>query len=161
MSVTTSWALTVNTNETLGTDVDAAGAPVITHNDFSTNGNLSAATTPPATLVAYETVALVAGAATIDLTALTGTNGIAVDGTNLKVQVFKIKNKTGNAAMTFVEGAATGYLLMGSGWKVILLAGQEQQFVGNDATPDITALLKHIDVSGTGTEEFELSVIMG
>ncbi len=161
MSVTVNWALTVNTNETLETNVDASGSPVVPLTAFSTDGDFSASTTPPATLVSYETIPLVAGAVTIDLTALTGTNGIAVDGTNLKVQLFHIKNKTGNSPMTFVEGAATGYLLKGSGWKEILAAGQETLFQGNDAAPDITALLKHIDVTGTGTEEFELSVVMG
>jgi hypothetical protein len=106
-------------------------------------------------------VALTAGAYKIDLSALTGTNGIAVNGNGLKVQVFKIKN-TGTAAMTFTEGAANGYALLGSAWSLILLAGQEMLLQLNDASPDIvTDTDDEIDVTGTGVETFELSVVMG
>ncbi len=162
MSVDTSWGLKINTNETLSADVDAATAPVVTHTGFSTNGTMSATSTPPATLVSYETITLSSGA-TIDLTALTGTNGITVDGSSpaeQRVQLFKVKN-TGTNAMTFTEGAATGYLLLGSGWKIILLAGQEALVQLNDAAPEITSSLKHIDVAGTDAETFELSVVIG
>ena len=160
MSVVTNYGLKVDTNETLATDVDASANPTISHTDFSSSESLSATSTVPVTVCSYETVALTAGAYTIDLTALNGTNGIAVDGTNLKVQLFKIKN-LGDDPMTFTEGAATGYLLKGSGWKTILAKEQEELFYGNDLTPDVTALLKHIDVAGTGTETFELSVVLG
>lgn len=159
MSVTTSWRLTVDTNETLSTEVDASTSPVVTHAGFSTNGTMSASTSPPATLVSYETITLSTGA-TIDLTALTGTNGIAVDGSGLKVQLFKIKNN-GAAAMTFSEGASNGYALLGAAWSLILLAGQEMLVQLNDAAPDIAGADAEIDVTGTDTQEFELSIVMG
>jgi hypothetical protein len=161
MSVVNTTQLKVDTTETLATGVDAASSPIVDHTAFTAKHTLNASSSVPATKCAYDAVALVAGAKTIDLTALVGTNDAAVDGTGLKVQAIKFKNKTGNAAMTFTEGAATGYELLGNAFTFILLADQEAAFYLHESAPDISGSLKHIDVTGTGTEEFELSVVMG
>jgi hypothetical protein len=160
MSVVTTYSLSVNTTETLDTDVDAATTPTIAHTGFSSKGTIDANSDVPATLASFETVALVASASTIDLTALTGTNGIAVDGTGLKVQVFKITN-TGTNAMTISEGASNGYALLGAAFSFILLAGQEVLLFLNESAPDVAGADKTIDVAGTLIETFQLSVVLG
>ena len=115
----------------------------------------------PVTKSVYFVVSLSGGAATIDLTSLTGVNNESVDGTGLKLQVLKMKNRTGNATMTIDVGASNGYELAGAGFEATLQAGQELTFFGNDATPDIGASAKTLDLTGTGTESAEISIVMG
>jgi hypothetical protein len=164
MSVSALYALTVTTTETLETNVPAASATAkaVTHNGYNSSGTLTATSTVPATQCAYFEKALVAGAATIDLTALTGTNGATVSLSGLKVQLLKIKNKATNAnAITVGEGAANGYELAGNAWSMILQPGQEFLFGGNDAAPDVGASAKNIDLAGTGTQAVEVAIVGG
>jgi hypothetical protein len=163
MSVTVDYALRCNVAETLETEVDAAPSPVVNHTSFSSRGTLTATSTVPATKVSAETVALVAGAYTIDLTALNGTNGSTVVGTGLKVQLFKFKNLgTGTAATMTLTPGADAYNLFGAAFSVIVAAGQEIEFFGNDATPDVAAgSADEISVAGTGAETFELMIVLG
>lgn len=162
MTMSLKYASVAEVLQTVTVTAPGSAAPTfdLQQNAHNSSAALDSTTTPPFTKCSYFSKALSAGAATIDLTTLTDANG-AVDGTNLKVQVAKFKNPTGNAAMTITFGAATGYLLMGTGWKIILLAGQEFTFYGNDATPDITSLLKHIDIAGTGTQALTCFIGMG
>lgn len=154
----------VDVMETLATaDVPAAsttGARNVKQADYSDETTLNASSTVPATKSALFSQALSSGTATIDLTALDGITG-TVDCTGLKVQVFKIKNPVGNAALTVSEGASNGYELMGNAFTAILLAGQHLTFYGNDATPDVGASAKNIDLSGTGSETCEITVVAG
>ena len=164
MSVTANWALKCDVAETLTASVDAAASPVVNHNAFSSKGTLTATSTVPATKVSAEEIALTAGAYTIDLSALTGTNGATVNGNGLKVQLFKFKNLgTGTAAaMTLTVGAANGYDLKGAAWSETVSAGQETLFYGNEATPTIvTDTDDEIDIAGVGAETFELIIVMG
>lgn len=161
MAITTTYRSNVTTVETFSTSIfPAVTSPPLNHNGFDTTETLTASTTPPVTQPAYFTQALTAGAATINLAALTH-NGASVDLTGLKVQIFKIKNKDGNAAMVFTEGASNGIAQMGAAFKVTLLAGQEFTFFGNDASPDVAAGDRTIDVTGTGTQECEVSIVAG
>ena len=105
--------------------------------------------------------ALTAGAATIDLTALTGTNGAAVDFTGLKVQAAKFINPVGNAAMTITFGATNPYLLGGTAFKWILSAGQELLVYLNDASPDVASGAKNIDISGTLAQSLTCVLVAG
>ena len=90
----------------------------VTHDQFNTTLELSAASTPPVTKVAALQAALVAGAATIDLENLTGTNGAAVVGTGLRVQAMKVRNPSTNAnAITIAR------ILLIPVFLVILLSG--------------------------------------
>lgn len=164
MSVAVTYAANITTVETLATNVPAAatGGKSVTHNGYNTSATLNASSTPPATQCAYFSKALSSGAATIDLTALTGTNGSTVDFTGLKVQCAKFKNPSTNAnPITVTFGAATGYLLGGAAWKFILSPGMEIVVFGNDATPDVTSLLKHIDLAGTGSQALQVSLVAG
>ena len=161
MSVNVTYQSRCTVLETLETNIDSLGLDKeITHNAFNTDVSLTVGTTPPATKVAAFVKALDAGAGTIDLTALTGTNGAAVNGTGLKVQVFKIKN-LGENTLTIEPGVATDYLLLGAAFKIILAQNQEFLFYGNDAAPDIGADDKVIKLTGTLVETCEVTIVMG
>lgn len=163
MAVSVTYTTNVTTNETIDTNAPAAAASksVIIHDQYNTTASLDSTTTPPVTKSVYFSQALSAGTATIDLTSLTGVNNLVTDGTGLKVQVIKFKNPTGNAQIEVDVGATNGYNLLGATFEVILLEGQEIAIYGNDSTPDIGASAKDIDLVGTGTEEIEVSVVMG
>jgi hypothetical protein len=163
MSVAVTYAVTVTTVETLETSVPAASAngKAVTHSGFNrTSTALTSSTTPPVTKCSYMQPALSAGAYTINLTTLTGTNGATVTMSGLKVQVLKIKNNGANV-MSFTEGASNGYALLGASFLFALQPGQEITLYGNDATPDVAAGDCTIDVTGTGTQSFDLAVIAG
>lgn len=165
MSVSLTLGLKATAVETLTSNVPAAAAngKAITHSGYNeADAVLTGSTTPPVTTCAHFSKALVAGVATIDLTALTGTNGAAVDMTGLKIQFFKFKNPITNAnPITVTFGAANPYLLGGAAWKYILQPGQWIAGFGNDATPDVAAGAKNIDISGTGTQALQVSLDAG
>jgi len=156
-----SLATVVETPETNMPAVSDADKTV-THDGFNTSKTLNASSTPAVHKVACFEQALTAGSATIDLTALTGTNGATVDGTGQKVQVFKAKAPATNAnPITIGEGAANGYELAGNAWKMILQPGQEFLFYGDGDTPAIGAAAKDIDLAGTGAQKLEIEIVTG
>lgn len=164
MSVEVSFGVQVTTVETLTANVPAVQAAKarITHDQYNESLTLNSGSTPPATLCAFFLKALSSGSATIDLTALTGTNGASVDFSGLKVQVAKFKNPATNAnSITVTVGASNGYLLAGAAWKAILAPGQSVTYQCNDASPDVGSSAKNIDVSGTGTQTLQVSLIAG
>lgn len=117
------------------------------------SGDLTYVAAAAGQLVADYTLSLAAGVGSIDLTSVDG-----VDGTGLKVQRFEAYAKLGNAgAVTIQEGSANGYALDST---IVLAAGQRATILGNDATPDVAAGDKILDVSGTGTDQVELYIIM-
>jgi hypothetical protein len=165
----TSVAATYVSSITAVETIDSASAPfasasdkTITHTGLNKTASLTGATTPPVTKHAANELTLSSGAGTLDLRALVGTNGGAVDGNGLKVQCIKFVNKSTNAnSMTIGEGASDGYELCGNAWSVTLAPGQEFLFYGNDATPDIGAAAKDIDIAGTGSQVLQYQVVMG
>jgi hypothetical protein len=148
------------TGNTVGTSTSAART--ISHANYNTTAALTSLTTPPVTLCAYFLKTMSAGAATIDLTALVGTNDVAVDFTGLKVQIAKFKNPSTNAnPITVTFGASNGYLLGGSAWKYILQPGAEIVCYTNDASPDVGGSTKTIDISGTSAQALQCTLIAG
>jgi hypothetical protein len=143
--------------ETLTSGVAAASNAVVRLSEYNESVTLNATTTPPATAAAYFLGTLTAGALTINLAALTGANG-AVDLTGLRIQFLRIKNLGANA-MTFSEGASNGIAL--SCLPLVVAAGGIAQFYLNDAAPDVAAGDRTIDVSGTGAQTFEISIVAG
>lgn len=119
---------------------------------------------PVTKAVAYE-VTLSGGAATINLAALVGlTAEEVVDGTGLKVQGVKFKNKATNAnSMTVSKGASNGYGLNAAGttFSVPLSPGQSVLFSLNEAAPDIASGARTWDVAGTGSQVLQIHVLMG
>lgn len=162
MSIVVNYASTMTVLETLTVGVPDVPNPVITHSSFNTSGQFIGSSTPPASKVADFQQALSGGVATINLTALTGTNGIAVDFTGLKVQFVKFINPSTNAnAITVTFGASNAYLLHGAAFKYILQPGEEVMFKGLSTTPTVSASLKNIDISGTGTQALNVQLIAG
>lgn len=164
MSVTVAYAATCTVIETLTAsvaDVPAANAKV-THSSFNTTAALTSSTTPPVTMTASFQKALSSGAATIDLTSLTGTNGSTVDFTGLKVQVVKFRNPAANGnAITVTYGASNPHLLGGTAFKWVLSPGQEILIYTNDASPDVGSSSKNIDISGTGSQAIDCQFVAG
>jgi len=147
--------------ETLTSSVDGITAPDVTHDKFNTVGTFSATTTIPVTEVFSDTVALVAAAKTLDFTALAGVNG-TIDATGLKLQFFLFRNPTGNSAITIKDGASNGYNLFGdASGQVTIPAGGLCQFFGADLLQDVAAADAEIDITGTGTESFDVLLVFG
>jgi len=141
-----------------------AASGVIKHKNDSMTRTLTPTSTPPAATHAANNVPLVAGAATIDLTALTdwGLNEADPNATGLKLQILAIKAKaTNTAGITITPGASNAYNALGSAFSVTLMAGQEIKFYGNDATPDVASDAKTLDLAGTGTDSLDIEMIFG
>lgn len=132
----------------------------VTHTNYNESATLDASSTPPATLVAEFLATLSSGALTIDLRALTGTNGASVDGNGLKVQILRVKNLGANI-LTITPGASNGIDLLGASSSIAIPAGGHFQMYFNDASPDIAAGDKTLDLAGTGAQTSEWTVIMG
>ena len=161
MAVTVTYKADVTVAETLANNTDslAAAKRIVTHDEFNTD--LTLVTASPVTKVAAFVQALSTGTATIDLCALTGTNGATVSGDGLKVQVFKMKN-LGDNVMSITFGGTHPYEMMGSDFKVELDSGTEFLFYGNDATPDIASdSADKMDLAGTGAQTCEITIVMG
>lgn len=140
-----------------------ASGSTLTHSALNQSHLLSGSTTPPVTTPAGRNdFALSGGAASIDFTAIRGSGGANKDFTGLKVQSIVLKNKATNTGpMTFTEGASNGLALCGPSFSFRLQPGQWCQFFFNDASPDVASGDRTIDVSGTGTEQFEIFAVAG
>jgi hypothetical protein len=166
MSISVNFAQQLTVRELLETGVPAASRKTVSHDAFNQSGQLNASSVPPATKVAAFEKALVAGAGTIDLTALTGTNGATIDGTGLKVQGILIVNPATNANPLVIEpGGANPYNLFGAAFKITLHPGKSLHWISaKDAdTPDVAAGAKNIALSdgAAGTETHKFIVVLG
>lgn len=162
MPVTVTYQSKATVAEVLSNNVPFASVKTVTQSGMDTTATLKADSTPPATTCALFQKALSSGAATIDLTSLTGTNGAAVDFTGLKVQIAKFANPATNAnPITVTFGASNGYLLGGTAWKAILSPGDEITFFKNDTGPDVDSTHKTIDLAGTGSQALNVELIAG
>lgn len=161
MSVTVTYASTVQTAETLETNVGAvATSSRLTHSGYDESATLNSTSNPPATKCAYFLLTLTAGAATVNLAALTGTNGVTVDGTGLRVQILRVKNLGANS-LTIVPGASNGIDLPAAGASIPVPAGAHVTYYLADSGPDIAAGDRTLDVTGTGTQTSEWSIVLG
>lgn len=160
MAVSVSLIDSITIQETLASGVEGSTSPTVVFDSYNESRTLNATSTTPATKCVSRLIALTAGAYTIDLTTITGTNGLAQDGTGLKLQLLRIKN-LGAAVMTFTVGASNGYNVAGAGFSVALLTNQKLTLDLYDASPDIASGDRTIDVAGTGTQTFELTLVMG
>jgi len=150
-------------SESLDNIPDSTGTNTSTHSSFATTtAALGPLTTPAVTKTASFTVTMSGGAATIDLTSLSGTQG-TVSGSALKVQMMVIQGKSGNgAAVTVAKGASNGYTGFGSAFSVTIpSAGAECVLYGNNAFGSVDSTHKTLDVSGTGTDALNCTVWFG
>lgn len=163
-SVAVVYVSTVTASETVeeNTPLSLDANSIIIHDQLNTSDTLNAGSDVPATKVVANTIVLDAGAETIDLTALVGSNGGAVDMTGLKVQLLKFKAKANNAnVITISFGAANPYTGLGAAFSVTLDAGMEFTFFGNEKTADVAGGVKDLDVSGTGAQELDMVLVCG
>lgn len=162
MSVAVAYKAEVTVTETLADPYLDNADKTLKHSGLNTSLTLNANSVAPATKVASFQQALTAGAATIDLRALSGSNGGTVDGNGLKVQVVKLRNLAANAnAITIEPGASNGFNLFGAAFSITLAPGQEITAYLKDQTPDVDATHKTLDLTGTGTQILEVIVVMG
>lgn len=161
MSITLNYAAKLEAKETLEGNTDALSATtrIVTWNAYDEAATYTGATTPAVSKIAEKLIALVAGALTIDLTALAGysANGGTVDATGLKLQFMRVKNLGANA-MTFATGGANGYNF---GGPVTVQPGGLVLIAGNSGLPAVAAGVKNIGVTGTGTQTAEVTLIFG
>lgn len=161
MSISVAFASTLTVTEVIENNTVTASAAnrTVTHNSLNLTATLNSGTTPPVTQYAGFLLTLTDGAATIDLRALTGTNGKSVDGNGLKVQAVRIKNLGANP-MTFSTGASNGHNLFTADG-LIIPPGGDVLLRTNDNQDDIDATHKTIDVAGTGSQTANVEFVLG
>ena len=153
--------MTIAETITVGTPAATDAKSLVTHDGFNVASDLTSTTGVPVTKAATFTIALSGGAISIDLTALPGTNLGTVDMSTLKVQFVLFQNPLGNAAMTIADGASNGYGGWGASFLVVLQPGCSCMLQGLDLEPDVGASAKVWDITGTGTESLNVSVVCG
>jgi hypothetical protein len=152
--------------ETFSGEFVSPDDPTVTTNGMNTTQDLTASTTPPVTKHTAFQQALTAGAATIDLTSLPDSNGVAAAVTflGLKVQSAKFTNPSTNANnMTVAIGASNGHPLIGSAFTFTIEPGR---FVhigssGADAGTDVAAGDRTWDITGTGSQALDVQLVAG
>lgn len=169
MSVSAVWDAKLSVLETVDLAMDlVASDPSFTHSTGSVEATINASSTVPATKVWSDTGALVAGVATLDLTALThGTlNGTATTVTfsGLKVQLVKIEcPSTNTASLKVAMGAANGYNIFGATTgEMDIPQGGSLLFYGSDKLDDVSGTDKTIDLSSTHlTAAYNIILVAG
>lgn len=165
-SVSATVAMTLTVVETLGTNnVDAtASNSTITHNGFNVSTSLSGTSSPAITKTASFSQQLTAGAATIDFTTLTGTNGASVTGNGLRIIAIILTAASGNAGntITAVTGASNGLPIFGAnGREVINKGATVMKYDPSGLGTAIDSTHKTVDLTGTGTDTLNVIVVMG
>lgn len=145
---------------------DAATDATINHSGFNVSGTkYYASSTAPVTVASYQTYALVAGAKTIDLTALLDSVDVATDCTGLKLQTLILINPSGNSSLNMAPGASNPYPVLGAANDITLPAAtsgdQVISLVLPEGCPNVSGTVKTIDFAGTGTESFKLGICLG
>lgn len=162
MSVSVELEMKCTVTEVLETNTDSASAAnrTVTHSLFNIAKSLNGSSTPAVSKPASFVQALAAGVATVDLTALTGTNGAEVDGTGLKVQTIRVTNLGANA-LTIQPGASNGYNAFGATSKVVIPPGGTVMLYAPEGTPDVGPTAKTLDLTGTGAQTSQFTIVMG
>lgn len=160
MAVSAQVTMKCKVTETLADASLASNGTDVVHDAYGLATTIKSDTLVPATKVAAGIQTLSAGALSMDLTALTGTNGASLTALGLKLQVWLLKN-LGAAVMTFTEGASNGYAALGASFSFTLAQNQMAQFYLADAAPDVAAGDRIIDVAGTGTQTFQNVMVFG
>lgn len=163
MSVEATLRLNLDVIETLENNSEGAlpANRKVTWNVFAVNKALNGSTSQPATQVSCDEKSFTTSG-TIDLTALVGANAAAINGTGLKVQAVLIRAKANNTNPVAIDvGASNGYELLGADFHATLVAGQAIAIDLNDASPDIGSSSKILDVTCTGTQILQMTLLLG
>ena len=147
--------------------VDAAGYASATRNSVTYNGgdlavNLSPTSTPAATAHAVGSKALSSGTGSLDLTALTGLNGVAVSLDGLKPRAILFENPIANAnPITIAKGASNGYTGIGASATITLQPGEKVLFYEGAAGTAVSSTVKTFDLTGTGSQALKYQIVAG
>lgn len=132
---------------------------------YNQSGTLTASTDVPATKQATFALTMSGGTGSIDLTALPGLNANeTVDGTGLKAQLILFSNPSSNAnSITVAKGGSNGYGLDtgGTAWTETISPGQWRMVGGNNVAPDVASGARIFDVTGTGSQVLNVSIVLG
>jgi len=159
MSVNGVYNFTDRVVETIETGIEFAANAQITHAPGTTL-TLNATSSPVATKFSGAEYALVAGAKTLDFTALTGIV-TTVDGSGLRPRVVSMRN-TGVADITIAKGASNGSDMFGSAWTITLRPGEPLKRALSSTGPAVVSgTNKTVDLTGTGTDTLEFSITFG
>lgn len=165
MAVTAKYHFKLDAEDAPALGYDLLTDPTGTHTIGSSSGSLTASTTPAVSAAWSDRITLTAGAATIDLTALTRGNGTlaALSMSGLKVVLIKIFAATANTAVVkFTNGAANGYNIFGAaGGDVSVPAGGMLMFYGYTGLAAVSATVKNIDVTSSDTDAIFDIIIVG
>lgn len=134
----------------------------VIHDMLNQSLTLTTGGSVPITVIAAFNQALTVGAATIDFTSLTGTNGATVSGSGLKLQVAIFLAKSTNAnALKIANGTSNGYNGWGSDFAVTLDAAQWVMLYGKDLEADVDGTHKTLTLSGTGSQSVDVLLLFG
>lgn len=141
---------------------DIATPQIVQHTGYNQRLLADGTTTPDLTKAAYEQVNLVAGAASIDLTALQ-LNGAAVDLTGTQPRGILITALAANVGdITVSKGVTNGYTGAGAAFSVTLNPGMSVLLMWTlDNALAVGAGAKTLDLAGTGTDGVQLSAVAG
>ena len=156
--------ITLSVTETLS----SVESPLIDSTDatlkekISVSRTMDASSSPDGELHAAMQIALIAGAVTIDFTALTRHGGAAVSfsGKSLRALVLQIPAANAND-MTFVVGGSNPLDAFGAGFSITLKPGQTIAIDHKADGPAVAGGTKTIDVTGTGSQAFNLIAVAG
>lgn len=138
-----------------------AGSSAIVHSGLNVAKTLDANTAGRnVEQTVYGQLAMTAGAATLNLAAVTGLNGDVVDLTGLKIRTMQFRAKSDNANPITVEiGASNGYTGLGAGFSLTLSPGLSAAM--EPSTVAVASGVRTLDVSGTGTQVLEFIFTAG
>jgi len=162
-TVSVAYASNITITETFS--VANAADNTILVNTYNQTGTLTASSTVPATVQATFPLTMSGGTGSINLAALPGLDSSqTIDGTGLKAQLLLLLNPSTNAnSITVAKGASNGYgwNTAGTSWTVSLSPGQWAMFGGNDVGPDVASGARLLDVTGTGSQVLDVSIVLG
>lgn len=165
MAVAVALQHTMSVTETLSVgipDVSASTNANVTHDQWNTTKSLNSGSSPPVTVSASFLATLSGGALTVDLTAMSGTNGAAVSASGLTPRCIKFQNPSGNAnPITIAKGAASGYTGLGATFLLTLQPGQEASFYLAANGTAVSGGVKTFDLTGTASQALNVIVVAG
>jgi len=119
----------------------------------------------PATVVGSFALTLSSSTAFIDLTAVPVGNGLTSDATGLKLQCLQVQNRAGNGNLTLSYGTSSPYSFAGTSWSNVVQGHATHRGIYLQSCPegagDVSTAAKNILCTGTGTESFDVMVILG
>ena len=133
----------------------------VTVDGLGTQTTLNGSSTPPVSVDACLTLPLVAGAATLDLTAIPDPTLGTVNANGLTPYMLKLQNPDTNAnPITIKEGAANGYVGFGVNFLITLAPGEEIAILKKAASA-VGGASKTLDLTGTGVQALNIQIAAG